>query len=463
VSRADGREREDLRGSRRVRGWLAAAVALGLLGVAPAAQPQDLETTGLFRLDAALGRPDLWSITTNSFGGVVHGGGFGWVDQDHTRARGGEAVPLCFRDQRVWETVVQFESGRVSRVDLSFYNRGDAGDLSAKAFAVLLERLTASLSNWTGVAAAPLPEVLGAARTKIQRVGWTKPPSRLELEWSVTKPQVLNGRQLAYRSEFIRLKLLPVAAVAAARTALPKPLLARTAITLRSHVQVATNGALIIRDVPMVDQGDKGYCAAAVMARVMGYYGMDFDMHQAAQVAGTESKGGTKGESLRDALKRIAQKNNLHFLAVHGLETYELQRLCTDYNHLAMVAHKAKVSIEQSDYKLDKLLDAMDGNLLRQARTKRTADLNKFKGDVAKYIDLGIPLIWDVYLGLVKEEFLLPQDRGGHLRLIIGYHKKTGAIYYTDTWGPRHECKQMPLGDAVTMTFGLYVIKPNSL
>jgi hypothetical protein len=78
-------------------------------------------------------------------------------------------------------------------------------------------------------------------------------------------------------------------------------------------------------------------------------------------------------------------------------------------------------------------------------------------------VDLGIPLIWDVYLGLVKEEFLLPQERGGHLRLIIGYNKKSGDILYTDTWGPRHECKQMTLADALTMTFGLYVIKPNSL
>ena len=452
-----------MHGQRQLQWWLAVALALGALGLAPAARKQDVATTNVFLLDAALARPDLWRVTTNTFGNLVQGGGFSWVDKEHTRARGGEEVPLRFRDQRIWESLVQFESGRVSRVDLSFYNHGDAGDLNAKAFTALLDKITASLTNWTGLAATPLPEVLGAAHTKIQHVGWTKPPTRIELEWSVTKPHVLNGRQVEYRSEFIRLKLLPVATVASERAALPKPLVARTAITLKAHVQTATNGASIIHDVPMVDQGDKGYCAAAVMARVMGYYGMDFDMHQAAQVAGTESKGGTKGESLRDALKRIALKSNLHFLVIQGLETHEIQRMCTDYNHLATLAHKPKASLEQADYKLDKLLDGMDGDLLRQARTKRPAELTKFKNDVAKYIDLGIPLIWDVYLGLVKEEFLLPQDRGGHLRLIIGYNKKTGDIFYTDSWGPRHECKQMTLGDALTMTFGLYVIKPNSL
>ena len=448
-----------MRRSRQLAGGLACLLALGVAYAAPAKAP---ETNEVFLLDAALARPNLWTTTTNNFGNLVRDGGFSWVDKERTRARGGEDVLLRFLNQRVWETVVQFESGRVSRVDLSFYNHGDAGDLNAKAFAALLEKITASLTNWTGLAAAPLPDVLGAARTKIQRVGWTKPPTRLELEWSVTKPHVRDGRQIEYRSEFIRLKMAPVAAAAAERAALPKPLVARTAITLKAHV-TSTNNTVIIHDVPMVDQGDKGYCAAAVMARVMGYYGMDFDMHQAAQVAGTESKGGTKGESLRDALKRIALKSNLHFLPIQSLDVHELQRMCSDYNRLATTAHKTKVSLEQADYKLDTLLDSMDGDLLRQARTKRPNDLTKFRTDVAKYIDLGIPLIWDVYLGLVKEEFLLPQDRGGHMRMIIGYHKKTGDIFYTDSWGPRHECKQMPLGDAVTMTFGLYVIKPNSL
>jgi len=393
----------------------------------------------------------------------VNGGGFCWVDEDHTKARGGAEVLLRFLDQRVWETIVHFESGRVSRVDVSFYNHGDAGDLQPKMFSALLDRISVALSNWVGAAGAVLPDALGPARTKILRQAWVKPPTRLELEWSVTRPHVQNGRQIEYRAEFIRLKVQPAVVSQATRMALPKPALARTAITLRSHVQLATNGDVIIRDVPMVDQGDKGYCAAAVMARVMAYYGMDFDMHQAAQVAGTESKGGTKGESLRDALKRIALKSNLHFLAIQGLEVYELQRLCTDYNRLAKSGHQQLVSLEQADYKLDKLLDAMDPDLLRQARTKRTGDLNRFKADVAKYIDLGIPLIWDVYLGLVKEEFLLPQDRGGHLRMIIGYNKKTGAVFYTDTWGPRHERKQLSLADALTISFGLYVIKPNSL
>ena len=468
-STAMGERMSVRRGMRCGNGWsaagglLAALLVLGWPDAAHAEQKKPLDTNTIFRLDTLLARADLWSITTNNFGAAVRGGGFFWVNKEQTTARGGEDTLLSFLDQRVWEALVQFESGRVSRVDVSFYNHGDAGALSPKAFTALLDKISAALSNWTSVASAPLPDVLGPSRAKIQRQMWGKSPTRLELEWSVTRQHIQSGKQIEYRAEFIRLKVLPSAISQTARMALPKPVLARTAITLKSHVQTSTNGDVVIRDVPMVDQGDKGYCAAAVMARVMGYYGMDFDMHQAAQVAGTEAKGGTQGESLRDALKRIALKSNLHFLPLQNLDTYELQRLCAEYNRLAKSARKPKVSLEEADYHLDKLLDSMDAELLRQARTKRTNDLNKLKADVTKYVDLGIPLIWDVYLGLVKEVFLLPQDRGGHLRMIIGYNKKSGDIFYTDTWGPRHECKQMPLADALTMTFGLYVIKPNSL
>ena len=110
------------------------------------------------------------------------------------------------------------------------------------------------------------------------------------------------------------------------------------------------------------------------------------------------------------------------------------------------------------------LLEAMDGDLLRQARTKRQSDLTHLKNDVIKYVDVGIPLIWDVYLGLVEEKpKLSEQMSGGHLRLIIGYNKKTDELLYTDSWGRGHELKRLEVGDAMTMTFGLYVIKPNSL
>ncbi|MFR4224380.1 MAG: hypothetical protein ACLT38_12745 [Akkermansia sp.] len=40
---------------------------------------------------------------------------------------------------------------------------------------------------------------------------------------------------------------------------------------------------MVIQDIPMVDQGQKGYCVVATAARIFAYYGMDYvDQHELA-------------------------------------------------------------------------------------------------------------------------------------------------------------------------------------
>jgi len=428
-----------------------------------AAKKQATDTPKTFALDDLLTRENLWTLSQPDVAKSLNGGGFAWLDAQKSTARGGPAVELQFLNQRIWEALFHFENNHISRVDLSFYNRGDAGDLGTKAFGTLLDKVSGSISNWMDAAAKPLPDVLGPARSKIQHVAWTKAATALDLEWSVTKPHTQNGEQISYRSEFIRLKLLPAAAVtnqSLPRVGAPRPATGRSAAELKARVHHSSSNDVAIADIPMVDQGAKGYCAAAVMARVMGYYGLDFDEHQAAQVAGTSSVGGTKGGNVRDALKRIAQKNNLRLVQV---EDFDVMHLINDYNRAASSAHKPKVSIESTGHSMDGLLRAMEPEILHQARTKRQSDLVRFRGDVTKYVDTGIPLIWDVYLGLVKEPMLAPQASGGHLRLIIGYNKEADEVLYSDSWGAAHALKHLSLGDAMTMTFGLFVIKPNGL
>jgi hypothetical protein len=62
-------------------------------------------------------------------------------------------------------------------------------------------------------------------------------------------------------------------------------------------------------------------------------------------------------------------------------------------------------------------------------------------------------------LGIYQEEIGLPQTRGGHARLIIGYNLKNKTIIYTDSWGAMHARKTMPAADAMGMTMGRYIIK----
>ena len=104
----------------------------------------------------------------------------------------------------------------------------------------------------------------------------------------------------------------------------------------------------------------------------------------------------------------------------------------------------------------------MPGGGLRPARTKlNPAYMSRFEQDIENHIHRGIPLLWSVYLGLLPEEKLSPQARGGHMRLIIGYDAKAKEVYYSDTWGGGHELKKMPLANAWTITDGLFTLEPS--
>ncbi len=103
----------------------------------------------------------------------------------------------------------------------------------------------------------------------------------------------------------------------------------------------------------------------------------------------------------------------------------------------------------------------MNGELLRDAKTKlNPACMTRFDHDVQSHLERGLPLLCSVYLGLLPEEHLPPSDRGGHMRLIIGYHPKTKEALYSDTWGRGHELKKVPLANAWTITDGLYTLEP---
>lgn len=75
--------------------------------------------------------------------------------------------------------------------------------------------------------------------------------------------------------------------------------------SIASRVKTSRNGHDYIDSIPMVDQGDKGYCAAATLARVLQYYGYSVDMHAMADLAKTEAVGGTRAEDIIKAMRRV--------------------------------------------------------------------------------------------------------------------------------------------------------------
>ena len=112
-------------------------------------------------------------------------------------------------------------------------------------------------------------------------------------------------RNIPFRAEFVRLEVTApeqkVSLLASATN------LQRAKFSGMTHVKRdATSGDVWLADVPMVDQGEKGYCVVAATERVMRYYGDKVDENELAQVANTKTSGGTSSEGMVDALKKLS-------------------------------------------------------------------------------------------------------------------------------------------------------------
>ena len=446
-------------------------------------------------LDTWLTSPTLWQTTPQQFP-AARSFGLRWVSVVHDAART-DFPALRLHDLPVAEMIVRFSPAsspapaaspgiapapvaidaaaghaQLSGVQISIYNRGDAGDLDQKRFEALVGQSKAALDALTGVPSAERGVDNGSA-VQSRGLVWLAPQSRYLLEWSATPENKVQG--IAYRAEFIRLKITPqhdqpktfldqLRAGSTATAGSARPTTVR-ASELPARLVKDPDGGERLPDIPMVDQGQKGYCVTAAAERVLRYYGVDVDQNELAQIANTDTEGGTSTEAMVAALKKLAGRFKVNVITEFEPTYSDFIHEIDDYNRVARNTPKAEgatlIDTRVTPLSYEVVFTQMKGDVLRDARTKlNPAYMTRFEHDVQSRLERGIPLLWSVTLGLLPEEKLPMQVRGGHMRLIVGYNAKTKEIYYSDTWGIGHELKKMSLANAWTITTGLFSLEP---
>lgn len=409
-------------------------------------------------LDALVTRGDLWTMKKGEFVQQSQGLGFRWVstaqDSAQTMLRG-----LTLFGTPVVATNGQFGADQLKELTISFYNRGDAGELSKDQFQALLRKCVDALTTFTKTQ----PTVRGkdaASAVKAEGLLWQTAQTKFVLEYSFTRE--VKTRNIPFRAEFVRLEITPQEKPQSFMESALSSTSTQAAAKFdgRAHVKHdAATGDVLLDGVPMVDQGPKGYCVVASAERVMRYYGVRADENELAQIANTSATEGTSTRAMFESLKKLANRLRVKVRSIERLDVPEILALINNYN---MIARRNKQPlIDTSSRLLDvtAIYQAMKPDLLREVRTKNKSDSSRFMREVQARIDTGVPLLWSVMLGIVKEE-KAPQAFGGHMRLIIGYNAKTDEILYSDSWGFGHELKRMALADAWTITTGLDAIEP---
>lgn len=405
-------------------------------------------------LAALIEEPDFWTTSIAGKEAELTEAGFQWLSAGRDAMRSNRHG-LTFKDRAVYEAIIRFKEEVPTEVILFFYNRGDAGSLSREDFERLIEETTGDLNALTGVALKERGRDADSA-VKAQGRVWNTEKSDFTLEWSFVR--AVAAKKLPYQAQFLRLTISPSGASAKTESTPGRINEPRHALT--DHIEKRPDGAVVIQGIPMVDQGSKGYCVVASVERVLRYYGISADQHEMAQLASSDPDAGTNVLALVKSLKKISGRLGIYIQDIEEWNAVDMLRLVNDYNRATRRGKIApEVKVDQRMVDFEECFAQFQPELFREVRLKKSADLRKFQRDVESSISKGIPLLWSVQVGFVPETGVLPQSRGGHMRLITGFNNTTGEVYYSDSWGLGHEEKHMSWEDAFIITTGLYSIK----
>ncbi len=409
-------------------------------------------------LSAAFSGPSAWEQSCDRFVAEHRADGFRYASDRRDVANCMTRGACTWNGLEVWEARVYCREDRPVRLEMSLYNRGDDKSGTPKTAAdlrALLDQIAEKAEPGGKIGANPEKKKLPSGGYQFNR-RFGKGANDIELAWGVDSVKVKDQS-----ADYVRVTMTPKGS---------GPKVSRSTAGVVSKTKAKANvtrneaGDVWIDNVPMVDQGQKGYCAAAVTERVLRYYGNDIDEHQIAQMAGTTAGGGTSVSEMIETVRTVGSKCRLGFHSVVSMSgsLKEIEKDLEAYNKTAKKKGRPVVSL-RSCMKGDTIMvpeinRRMEPEVLLAARVKDPR-FKRFLAGVKASVDQGMPVFWGVTLGKFPERGI-PQAAGGHMRLIIGYNAKTHEILYSDTWGAGHELKRMAEDRAFAITHDAFYLRP---
>lgn len=199
---------------------------------------------------------------------------------------------------------------------------------------------------------------------------------------------------------------------------------------LSGAVEHRDNADVVITQIPMADQGQKGYCVPATWERVLRYTGVPGDMYTLSRIGNAGFGGGESGLKVADQLDKMLYDYGRHVEILHP-------------THLDYIAIRHYIddgvpifwAVNPKGY---------DGAEQRYSLCDRNKDFDTWKKllDQARANPTTSPLEWDQ----------------GHQVLIIGYNPDTKEIAWTDPWGKETKERWMTQEEALRCTLGVYYV-----
>lgn len=200
----------------------------------------------------------------------------------------------------------------------------------------------------------------------------------------------------------------------------------------KKNVEHSKNGDVLIRNIPMVDQGPKGYCVPATFERCMRYMNIPADMYLLAMAGETSAGGGSYIDPFIDGVKSDVTRNGRSMRELNiDMEVRDVARFINDGLPLLWVL-----------YSTDNF------NTLANAQTtarKQVDNWETWENETIKQFE-----------GLADK--IGPDPTRGHVAMVIGYNKKTNEVAVSDSWGPQYEVRWVIAEAAERVSRGFYLI-----
>jgi len=195
---------------------------------------------------------------------------------------------------------------------------------------------------------------------------------------------------------------------------------------MKQNVIRRENGDLIIGNIPMIDQGPKGFCVPATYARVLLYAGVPADLYLLALLGKTGIGGGTYTSSMENSARALAAAYGRSITSVSS--SLDLPKLEAYFARGIPLTWALFVDEET------------DRDLTRRVKERRAAD----------------PATWIKSLEPKRKaaRTIRKNPQNGHVCLLIGCNRSTGELATSDSWGPEFAERWITLEEARALSQG---------
>ena len=327
------------------------------------------------------------------------------------------------------------QAGGVSNVSIVYANKGDFGSTAGFAKdhfiggnSATAETLGDAMSKDEATVSKALTSVLGEG--KVQRYGEGASRRKI-IRWDWNGSAFILSNE---ENEYVSLSIVSSAtADNGGKSAMVKD--GEVKQRLLASVVRSENGDVRLSEIPMVDQGPKGYCAPATFERAMRTMGLEADMYLLAMVGQSQAGGGTSVELLLNNVRtqvyskgRRTKEETLKELKIRDVKRYLDEGIPIMWTLCSMESYN----------------DIADKDTVKR---KAVTDWKAYAAEIATQNS--------DYVKKAKPE------ANRHICMIIGYNEATQEIAVSDSWGPRFELRWVPVSVANWASCGgIFMILP---